>query len=310
MDLEWAHAMAPGAYIYLVEAASTRWNDMFAAVQVASNLVARGPSFSPPFLGGGEVSMSWAGGEFCQEAPCPSQTYFDYFLQTAGVVYLAAAGDSPSASYPSTSPYVVSVGGTTLKRDISGNYIGESTWQSAGGGPSQIYPTPAYQAGLSRVVGLGGMRGTPDIAAVANPMTPVWVYNSTYCPNQNGDYICSSASQTWLLMGGTSVATPVSAGIVNTAGAFRSSSSLELSYIYNAPGGFEEITVVTVVLARLTPTTPATMLGISAPARLSAFVSFQIESWREQQARLGLPDPGLPRPIHRAGCWGVARCRG
>ena len=41
-------------------------------------------------------------------------------------------------------------------------------------------------------------------------------------------------------MGGTSVATPVSAGIVNTAGAFRSSSSLELSYIYNAPGGFED----------------------------------------------------------------------
>ena len=67
--------------------------------------------------------MSWAGGEFCQEAPCPSQTYFDYFLQTAGVVYLAAAGNSPSASYPSTSPYVVSVGGTTLKRDISGNYL-------------------------------------------------------------------------------------------------------------------------------------------------------------------------------------------
>jgi kumamolisin len=59
LDIEWSHAMAPKAKIYLVEAASNSVSDLFSAVQVASNLVAA--------AGGGEVSMSWSTGDFYGE---------------------------------------------------------------------------------------------------------------------------------------------------------------------------------------------------------------------------------------------------
>src|SRR5262249_5804634 len=60
LDIEWAHAMAPGAKIILVEAASNSFANLFAAVDVATRLVQQ--------AGGGEVSMSWGGSEFLTEA--------------------------------------------------------------------------------------------------------------------------------------------------------------------------------------------------------------------------------------------------
>ncbi len=81
LDIEWAHAMAPGAKIYLVEAASNSIGDLLTAVSAASQLVAK--------AGGGEVSMSWGGSEFNGESG------FDPYFTTPGVVYLASAGDSP-----------------------------------------------------------------------------------------------------------------------------------------------------------------------------------------------------------------------
>ena len=99
LDIEWAHAMAPEATLYLVEAQSNSFLDLLCAVTVASNLVKA--------AGGGEVSMSWGSGEF------PSETILDPVFTTAKVVYFASAGDSPGASYPSASPNVVSVGGSS-----------------------------------------------------------------------------------------------------------------------------------------------------------------------------------------------------
>ncbi len=83
LDIEWSHAMAPNARIFLVEANTNSFSDLFQAVAVASNLVATN--------GGGEVSMSWGGGEFLQE------TLFDASFTTPGVVYIASSGDSPGA---------------------------------------------------------------------------------------------------------------------------------------------------------------------------------------------------------------------
>ena len=216
LDIEWAHAMAPRAKIYLVEAASNSYADLLTAVNVASNLVAQ--------AGGGEVSMSWGGSEFSFE-----RFYDGYFTKT-GVVYFAAAGDSAGTIWPSTSPNVVSAGGTTNSRDASGNLQAQLAWSSTGGGPSRYESRPSYQSAISQVV--GNKRGTPDVAADADPNTGVWVYN---VPDCNG----------WCIVGGTSVAAPVWSGIVNAAGRFSSSSQVELSTIYSNLGKAADFTDIT-----------------------------------------------------------------
>ena len=99
IDVEMAHALAPNARIVLVEAATP--DDLFTAVDVASNLVAQ--------AGGGEVSMSWGSGEFSSESS------YDTHFQKPGVVYFASTGDDPGTQYPSVSPYVVAVGGTSIR---------------------------------------------------------------------------------------------------------------------------------------------------------------------------------------------------
>jgi subtilase family serine protease len=75
---------------------------------------------------------------------------------------------------------------------------------------------------ISQIV--GNKRGTPDVAADADPNTGAWVYNVPYYCNG------------WCIVGGTSVAAPVWAGIVNTAGRFSASSQVELSTIYSNLG--------------------------------------------------------------------------
>ncbi|HEV2399326.1 MAG TPA: S53 family peptidase [Candidatus Sulfotelmatobacter sp.] len=216
LDIEWAHAMAPNAAIYLVEAASNSFSDLFLAVQVASNLVAT--------AGGGEVSMSWGSGEFS------SETSYDSYFTTPGIVYFASTGDAPGTSYPSVSPNVVAAGGTTIRRfPDSGNFKAEFAWSDAGGGLSDYEPRPGYQSVISGLV--GNQRGVPDFSAIADPNTGVWVYDSG-----NGG---------WWIMGGTSVSSPMIAGIVNKAGGFATSSAAELTTIYNnlgVAGAFGDIT--------------------------------------------------------------------
>ena len=211
LDIEWAHAMAPGAKLYLVEAASSSLTDLLTAVGVASQLVSA--------AGGGEVSMSWGSSEFSGE------TAYDKSFTTAGVVYLASAGDSAGVIWPSASPNVVSVGGTALSRNpTTGMFQAELAWQQAGGGPSAYEVRPTYQSTISATT--GAHRGTPDIAAVADPTTGVWVY-------EGGN---------WYIVGGTSVAAPVWAGIINASGHFYSSSATELAAIYASATGFTNVT--------------------------------------------------------------------
>jgi kumamolisin len=212
LDIEWAHAMAPHAKIYLVEAASNSLSDLLTAVSVANQLVTA--------AGGGEVSMSWGGSEFSSETSSDS-----YFTQP-GVVYFAAAGDSPGVIWPSTSPNVVSAGGTSFSRNpTTGSFQEEVTWQSGGGGPSVYEARPSYQNGIASIQ---THRGTPDVAANADPFSGVWVYDSPY----------------WYMVGGTSVAAPVWAGIVNSANHSPYSAGQELSTLY-ADHGTTAITMGT-----------------------------------------------------------------
>lgn len=210
LDIEMAHAMAPSAHIYLVEANSSSNSDMYAAVAKAITLVRA--------AGGGEVSMSWGGSEYSTEAKSDST------FTGANVVFFASSGDSEGTIYPAVSPNVVAVGGTTISRNPSTLYFkGEIAWENSGGGYSAYEPRPAFQSSISSLV--GSYRGVPDVAAVGNPLTGVWVYNSFNTYSNGTLYV-------WNILGGTSVASPLWAGIVNRAGHFSASTAVEQTLIY------------------------------------------------------------------------------
>jgi kumamolisin len=222
LDIEWAHAMAPNAKIVLVEAASNGSTDLAKAVDVASAIV------NPSGHGFGEVSMSWGFTEFSGE------TALDAHFQREGVVYVASTGDVGGAqNYPAVSPHVVAAGGTSLHFNAQGQLASESAWSDAGGGPSSYEARPAYQAAIVEVV--GGRRGTPDVSFDADPNSGAWVYDSTSCGGLAG----------WLMFGGTSLSSPAIAGIINLAGHFYSSTTLELDNVYSHLGtaDFRDITV-------------------------------------------------------------------
>jgi kumamolisin len=226
LDIEYAHSMAPEATLYLVEAQSNYYTDLLCAVTVASGLVQK--------AGGGEVSMSWGGGEF------PGETTLDSVFTTPGVVYFAAAGDAPGTIYPSVSPNVVAAGGTTLSTNPNnGRFILENTWQDGGGGPSAFEPRPNYQNGIAYIV--GSQRGVPDVSLDSNPNTGVWVLDNFLIPDFGYTTYCG-VTPCWLIVGGTSVATPTWAGIVNTAGSFFPSTSAQLTKMYrDFEFGFNDI---------------------------------------------------------------------
>ncbi len=152
LDVEWAHAIAPGANIVLVEATSSSSNDLFTAINTARN--AAGVSV---------VSMSWGMPEYSGVTSLDS-----YFTTPAGhtpVTFVASSGDAGAyngsggvaVNYPAASPNVVGVGGTSLTTDSAGNYISETAWGNgtssqssggSGGGLSNYESQPSYQNGI------------------------------------------------------------------------------------------------------------------------------------------------------------------
>lgn len=221
LDIEWAHAMAPNAKIYLVEAASASMSDLDNAVRVAANL----PNVK-------EVSMSWGGSETSYEA-----SQFDSLYVKTGVVFFASSGDSADEmEYPAASPNVVSCGGTSINRTSSGAYVNQTAWNEAGCGPSVYEPRPSFQSGVASVVGT--KRGVSDMSFEANPSTGVYVYDSTAFEGESG----------WWILGGTSVASPCLAGVVNVAAGtngFAASSAAEEARIYGNLGNAAAFTDIT-----------------------------------------------------------------
>ncbi len=224
LDIEYAHAMAPHAMLYLVEANTNSFSDLFGAVLVAANLIQCGKTTTCPSgaHGKGEISMSWGGGEF------PNEADYDWVFTGRNVVYLAATGDSAGVIYPSASPNVIGVGGTSTARSLqTGNLIQEIAWSDTGGGLSYYEPTPPYQSVLPAYL-TQGARALPDVSADANPNNGYWVYDSFPIDGFTG----------WWLVGGTSASTPLLAGIINAAstasGHFAPSTQAELTRMYTA----------------------------------------------------------------------------
>ena len=183
LDVEWAHALAPAANILVVEAGSTSLSSLFSAVSYASRQ-----------SGVSVVSMSWGTNEFWGES-----SYDSFFTTPAGhsgVTYVAASGDSGAwygPMYPSVSPNVLAVGGTTLT--LSGStYNSESGWSGSTGGFSGLdsywrfyEPEPSYQTAALQAVGLSfGVRTTPDVSFNADPNSGVSVYDSVSYSGQSG----------------------------------------------------------------------------------------------------------------------------
>jgi len=192
LDVEWAHAIAPGAVIVLVEANSSSYSDLLTAVSYAAK--------QPGVVA---VSMSWGGGEFSGE------TSFDSVFKTpsghAGVTFVVSSGDSGApASYPAASPNVLSVGGTSLYLNSSANISSESAWSGSGGGISSQEAQPSYQRGI--VTQSSTMRTNPDVAYDADPNTGFPEYNSYSFP-----------SAPWQQFGGTSDAAPQWAALIAIA---------------------------------------------------------------------------------------------
>ncbi len=218
MDIEWAHAMAPSAKIILVEAATNCMDDLASAISLASKLVAK--------EGGGEVSMSWAYPE------TPGLYAYDKYFIIPGIVYVGASGDAKGVEYPASSDFVVSVGGTSIVRSGT-NFTGETVWASEGAGSSTA-GLPTYQKKVSKIV--GRTRGVVDIAAIADlEAGGVWVYSKDY-PQTN---------QNWINLGGTSAATPIISGIINSAGGFAKTSTDQLTTIYSNLGSKSFTDIVT-----------------------------------------------------------------
>lgn len=200
LDIEWAHAMAPSAKIVLVIAKSASFTDLFNAVNYAEAL----PNVA-------QISMSWGGSEFGTEA------LFDSTFN-GNVTYFAASGDTGGKTiYPGVSPKVVSAGGTSLSL-VNGIWA-ETGWSGSGGGASKYEKRPSFQNVISTKV--GNKRGVPDFSFDADPNTGVSVYDSTSCQGFVG----------WMVFGGTSVASPSLAGVVNNAA--HNNGPNELATVYN-----------------------------------------------------------------------------
>ena len=218
LDVEYAHAVAPDANILLVETpvAETEGVTGLPEMMTAENYVINNGLADV-------ISQSFG----ATENTFPStQSLLDlrYAFQNAAahnVTVLASTGDTgatnyeldasslypfPVNSWPAADPLITAVGGTQLHLDAAGNRIApDQAWNdgygATGGGLSQIFSRPAYQAPVSSVV--GDRRGTPDISASA-AVDGAAIFYYSFQPSRIG----------WHLVGGTSEAAPFFSGVV------------------------------------------------------------------------------------------------
>jgi subtilase family serine protease len=177
LDVEWAHAIAPAAKIVLVEANSARVSDLVAAIDTARH-----------YAGVSVVSMSWG---LLQGTGM--NAYETYFTTPAGhtpVTFVACTLDNglsyPNGLYwPSVSPHVLAVGGTSLTLNADGSYGSEVGWGPSTGGISTWFAQPAYQAGV--VTQPTRYRSVPDVSYHAdNSSKGFAVYDTVALNGQTG----------------------------------------------------------------------------------------------------------------------------
>jgi len=220
LDVEYAHAFAPGANIVLVETPV----DETEGVQGFPEIV-RAENYVINHNIGDVISQSFGATEETFPNDLSILLLRSAFLNAAlhGVTVLGASGDfgatdfelnlsdlypMPVNSWPSADPLVTSVGGTQLVLDDAGNRLApDVVWNdgfgASGGGVSSVFPRPLFQTFVRPLV--GKWRGTPDISMSAAVDGAALVYTSFV------------GRPGYHLIGGTSEAPPEFAAIVAMA---------------------------------------------------------------------------------------------
>ncbi len=243
LDIEWAHAMAPAASI-VVLCAVPEPNNYYEDIPLGIATLAGLPGVSVI-----SASYAWYLDDFGVESL--EQSWDSTIIAPAlaanpNVSVFAATGDNGAyygATYPSSSPEVVGVGGTSLYLTPGGQWSEELGWDEGGGGYSQAFTLPAYQQADGFAGNVYDQRTTPDVAADANANTGVAVFDP---------YDFGKATP-WAEVGGTSLATPLWAGMAAiidqgraAAGGKSIGSTTMLSDLYEldnlAPGDFHDVT--------------------------------------------------------------------
>ena len=195
IDEERSGAMAPGATLDVYDAASATDSDFTSTYNtIVNDNTAQ------------VMTTSW--GEPESDASSSTLTSDDNIFKQAaaqGISVFAAAGDngssdgtsnSDTADYPSSDPYVVACGGTTLTLNSNNTIASEIAWSSTGGAVSAVFSEPSWQVGNG--VPQNGYRNTSDIAMDADPNTGYSVYEGG----------------SWSVYGGTSFVAPQMAGLI------------------------------------------------------------------------------------------------
>jgi fibronectin type 3 domain-containing protein len=210
LDVDMVSAMCPNCNILLVEASSAYMSDLGTAVNTAVRLGAK------------VVSNSYGGSEYSSET-LDSANFYDH----PGVAVVASSGDAGyGVEFPAASNFVTAVGGTSLIQNTStGTRNGtETAWSGAGSGCSVYEAKPTWQHDTGCAD-----RTVADVSAVADPNTGVWVYD-TY-----------GTGGSWLIFGGTSVASPIIGSLYALAGN-PAPSTLPADYPYSAPTALNDVT--------------------------------------------------------------------
>ncbi len=200
LDVEMVSAICPNCQILIVEASSASIADLGTAVNTAVS------------LGANVVSNSYGSSEYPNENS-DALAYFNH----PGVPIVVASGDSGfGVQFPAASPTVVAVGGTTLiQNSNNGTRSGtETVWSGAGAGCSSYEPKPSWQHDTGCAT-----RTVADVAAVANPSTGVWVYDTF-------------GKAGFAIYGGTSVATPIISSMFALASNPTDTSFAPASFLY------------------------------------------------------------------------------
>ena len=218
LDVEWAHAIAPGARLVVLvspvnETEGIQGMPEFLALEryaVTHHLV-------------DVLSQSWAATEdtlFDARGRAIVGQFHRFYSAAAaqGITAVAASGDEGAAGpdlsithmypyrvvgYPASDPLVLAVGGTRLAVDVDGRVRGETAWSGSGGGVSKFFAEPPYQQALPTATQrlLNRHRGIPDVAYNAALESPILLY-------VNGR---------WTVTGGTSAGAPQWSGLVALA---------------------------------------------------------------------------------------------
>lgn len=225
LDVQWSHAIAPGASIILVAAASDSFEDILAAQNYAIDN--RLGSVISESFGASELGLG-ASADGLAIIAANEESYKR--ARNAKIGTFVSAGDNGVAGrfngviqrvpqYPATSTFVTTVGGTNLffgsttAANPNGTYQGELVWNdgfgAGGGGISSLFELPNFQQHLpeSSLATLSGHRGYPDIAYNAGVVGGVLVHDGVLAPSPTA----------FFLFGGTSAGAPQWAAVASIA---------------------------------------------------------------------------------------------